>query len=89
MARSAAVHLVRVRTDDNTFRIWVCATSPEEAVLRVLNSIPEGWTVVLTGARLRKREVEVLAIQAGEVRELFKDGAEAPQRPQPARQAKH
>ena len=64
-------HLVRVRTDDNCFRIWVAFTSPEEALSKVLDSIPEGWSVVLTGARLNAREIEMLAIKPGEVRELY------------------
>ena len=35
--------LVRVTTDDSTYRLWAVATSRRHAVSRVLNAIPEGW----------------------------------------------
>jgi hypothetical protein len=45
MAQSLGdVHLVRVITDDLEYQIWVAATSRDDAVSRVLDCVPEGWT---------------------------------------------
>ncbi len=72
MAQSAAsgVHVVRVITDDLEYRIWVAATSRDEAVARVLDCVPEGWTASLLDERLKPDEVAVRKLQPGDVREL-------------------
>ena len=66
------VHLVRVTTDDREQRLWAAATSRDDAVDRVLNAIPEGWTARLldeiTGSRVDGRQGMML----GEVRELLR-----------------
>ena len=64
------VQLVRVMTDDREQQLWVAATSREDAVALVLNSIPEGWTAVLLDRRLTIYEMEVLNLKPGDVREI-------------------
>jgi hypothetical protein len=64
------IHYVRVMTDDRTQQLWVAATARDQAVDRVLDVIPEGWT-----ARLLDEQFESLADLAsdmvpGDVREL-------------------
>jgi hypothetical protein len=69
-----SIHLVRVTTDDLTHQLWAAATSREEAVNRVLDAIPEGWTARLLDDALKPRETAVVGMSAGEVRELCEDG---------------
>jgi len=64
------VHLVRVTTDDRRHRLWAAATSRDEAVTRVLNVIPEGWSARLLDDCLKPRRDAVSTMIAGEVREL-------------------
>lgn len=64
------IHLVRVTTDDRTHQLWVAATSREQAVDRVLNVIPEGWTAHLLTDSLMLRPDDAVNIQRGEVGEL-------------------
>ena len=64
------VHLVRVTTDDREHQLWVAAVPREEAVTKVLNAVPEGWTAALLPNRLKPLEVEALNLKPGEVREL-------------------
>jgi hypothetical protein len=60
-----------VTTDDRTHQVWAAATSREEAVDRVLDAIPEGWTARLLGESLKVREGGLSdALFPGEVREL-------------------
>ena len=67
----AAIHLVRVTTDDRAHQVWAAATSREEAVERVLDAIPEGWTASLLGESLKVREDGLSdGLLPGEVREL-------------------
>jgi hypothetical protein len=67
---SGDVHLVRVITDDLEYQIWVAATSREEAVSRVLDCVPEGWTASLLEQRLNSSEAAVLKLEPGDVRKL-------------------
>ena len=67
---SGDVHLVRVITDDLEYQIWVAATSREEAVSRVLDCVPEGWTASLLEQRLSSSEAAVLKLEPGDVRKL-------------------
>lgn len=68
------VYLVRVTTDDQQHRIWAAATAREDAVGRVLDQVPEGWTASLldevTDAG-RDAEKSPRNMTAGEIRELF------------------
>jgi hypothetical protein len=64
------VHLVRVTTDDREHQLWVAAVPREEAVDKVLNAVPEGWTAALLSNRLKPFEVEALNLKPGDVREL-------------------
>jgi hypothetical protein len=64
------VHLVRITTDDKEHQLWVVAAPREEALDKVLNAIPEGWTAALLSNRLKPFEVEALNIKPGDVREL-------------------
>ena len=70
MAQSLAVHLVRVITDDLEYQIWVAATSREDAVSRVLDCVPEGWTASLLEQSLNPNEAAVLKLEPGDVRKL-------------------
>jgi hypothetical protein len=74
MAQSLAVHLVRVITDDLEYQIWVAATSRDDAVSRVLDCVPEGWTASLLEESLDSSEAAVLKIEPGDVRKLRSDG---------------
>jgi hypothetical protein len=65
-----AVHLVRVITDDLEYEIWVTATSRDDAVSRVLDCVPEGWSASLLEQGLSPNEVAVLKLQPGDVRKL-------------------
>jgi hypothetical protein len=75
MAQSLGdVHLVRVITDDLEYQIWVAATSRDDAVSRVLDCVPEGWTASLLEESLNSSEAAVLKLQPGDVRKLRGDG---------------
>jgi hypothetical protein len=69
-AYARTVHLVRVTTDDREQQIWAAAASREDAVDRVLDAVPEGWSAVLLDARPTAREITWLNLSAGEVRRL-------------------
>ena len=62
------IHLVRVTTDDRQSRLWASATAREDAVDRVLDAIPEGWTACLLDER--PRDNVSMNMTQGEVREL-------------------
>jgi hypothetical protein len=68
-----SVHLVRVTTRDNEPRLWVAATSREEAVDRVLGAVPEGWSARLLNGCLKPRRAALRGMIQGEVRELSKN----------------
>ena len=67
-----SVHLVRVVTDEGKQGLWAAATSREEAVDRVLESIPAGSHARLLDARLKLRPDVVGTMTQGEVRDLSK-----------------
>lgn len=68
-------HLVRVITDHLEYEIWVAVTSREQAVARVLECVPEGWTASLLNEKsLDPDEVAVLRLQPGDARKLRSDG---------------
>jgi hypothetical protein len=62
--------LVRVTADDETQQLWAAATPRDEAVDRVLNAVPEGWSAKLVDERLKPREELTQTMTVGEVREL-------------------
>lgn len=64
------VHLVRVMTDSCESQLWAAATSREDAVDRVLDAVPEGWTARLLDQSLEPRADAVRGMMSGEVREL-------------------
>jgi hypothetical protein len=71
----SAIHFVRVTTDDRGSRLWAAATAREDAIDRVLDSIPEGWSAVLVDARSPEMDLlnlhHALSTMArGDVREL-------------------
>ena len=70
MANAMEVHLVRVITDNREHQLWVAATPRNQAVNRVLNAVPEGWTAALLDNKLKPQEVEILNLRPGEVREI-------------------
>jgi hypothetical protein len=63
------VHLVRVTTENGEPPIWLAATPREEAVNRVLDAIPEGWTASLIERQLIGKEAAALDMRPGEVRQ--------------------
>jgi hypothetical protein len=69
---SGAVHLVRVITDDLEYQIWVAATSRDEAVSRVLDCVPEGWSASLLEQGLDPNKAAGLKLRPGDVRVLRK-----------------
>ena len=70
MARTNAVHLVRVITDNLEYQVWVVATSREHAVSRVLECVPDGWTASLLEHSLGPSEASILELQPGDARKL-------------------
>ena len=65
------LHFVRVLTDDRTYRLWAAATPRDQAVDRVLDVIPEGWSARLLDEPIDPRVmVGLLELSPGEVREL-------------------
>ena len=52
------------------YQIWIAATSREDAVSRVLDCVPEGWTASLLEQSLNPNEAAVLKLEAGDVRKL-------------------
>jgi hypothetical protein len=64
------IHFVRVTTDDRTYRLWAAATLREQAVDRVLDTVPEGWTAFLMDPVPTSASSASLELAPGEVREL-------------------
>jgi hypothetical protein len=69
------LQLVEVTTDELVGgvpkkQLWVAAAKPEQAVTLVLAQVPDGWTAVLSDARLKPEEAALLKMQPGDVREL-------------------
>ena len=54
-------------TDDLKHRFWVAATPPEEAITRILNDVPEGWSAALLDVSLTTTELALLNLQSGEM----------------------
>jgi len=65
-----SLHYVRVMTDDRTQQLWVAATARDEAVDRVLDVIPEGWTARLLNEQFKRQPHAASDMAPGEVREL-------------------
>ena len=64
------LHYVRVMTDDRTQKLWVAATTRDEAVDCVLDVIPEGWTARLLDKPFKPKPEAASDMAPGEVREL-------------------
>ena len=64
------IHRVQVLTDDRECRIWLAMTPREEAVDRVLDTIPEGWAATLMERGLSGEGAANLNMAPGEVREM-------------------
>jgi hypothetical protein len=70
-SKPSVAYLVRVTTDDRVHQLWVAsASSDEEALVLVLNRVPEGWTAALLSNRLTPLEIEALNLKPGEAREI-------------------
>jgi hypothetical protein len=67
------IHLVRVTTDEREHQLWAAATAREEAVTRVLDVVPEGWTARLLDTAEALRENAPSNIARGNVRRLAQD----------------
>jgi hypothetical protein len=59
-----------VRTDDRTQQFWAAAAARNEAVDRVLDAIPEGWTARLSDVQLKPPPDALSNMVPGEVRKL-------------------
>ncbi|PAY06761.1 hypothetical protein CK489_28320 [Bradyrhizobium sp. UFLA03-84] len=68
MHQATEIHLVRVTTDDGSVQIWLAATASEQALDRVLDAIPQGWTVALVSRSLAPEHIAALDMAEGEVR---------------------
>ena len=64
------IYLVRVTTDDREHRLWAAATSRKQAVDRVLDEVPEGWTARLMDDRGDAGHDALIGMKPGEIREL-------------------
>ena len=53
----AKVHLVRVRTDDLKFRIYAVAADRKDALNKVLQTVPEGWSATLLVEQLSPKHI--------------------------------
>jgi hypothetical protein len=78
MAFASDIQLVRVTTDvivDGiaTKKLWAAAVPRQLAVGIVLDALPEGWTAALSKKRLTPREMALLKMRPGDVRE-WKNG---------------
>jgi hypothetical protein len=67
MVSANNIQLVEITTDQREYQLWAAATGPAEALTRVIEPVPEGWTATL---RLTLSEVEGLNLLPGEVRRL-------------------
>lgn len=67
---ASSIHFVRVTTDDRTRQVWAVAMARNEAVCRVLDAIPEGWTARLLDDQLKPRPDALSDMVPGEVRKL-------------------
>ena len=77
MAFASDIRLVRVTTNvivDGiaTKKLWAAAVPRQLAVEIVLDAIPEGWTAALSKKRLTPREMALLKMRPGDVREWKK-----------------
>lgn len=68
------IYLVRVMTDDREHRLWAAATSREEAIDRVLDQVPEGWTACLTDDHGGTGPDALDGMKPGEIREIKAPG---------------
>jgi hypothetical protein len=71
------VQLVEVRTDDLVRgvpkkQLWIAAAPPDQAIELVLAVIPEGWSAQLADGLVTAKDVELLKLSPGDVRELTK-----------------
>lgn len=67
---ASRLHFVRVRTDDRTQQLCAVAAPRNEAVDRVLDAIPEGWTARLLEEQLKPPPAAISNMVPGEVRKL-------------------
>ena len=75
----SAIHFVRVTTDDRSHQLWAAATAREDAVNRVLDGIPEGWSATLLDVIMPEMDLphvhDALSnMTRGDVRELSRPG---------------
>jgi hypothetical protein len=65
-----SVHLVRLRTDDRTIRIYAVARDRRDVLNEVLEVVPEGWSASLLSEQLTPRQIAALNLRPGEVRDI-------------------
>jgi hypothetical protein len=70
MNETDLIQLVLVTPDDRDHEVWAAATSSEEAISRVLDTVPTGWSASLLDINVTPQERQALKLQAGEVRKL-------------------
>ena len=69
------IHVVEVSTDDLVRglpkkQLWLAAAPRDQAVHLVLAAIPDGWSAQVADGYLTRKEVELLKMSPGEVRQL-------------------
>ena len=63
-----AIHFVIVTTDDRERQLWAAATARDDAVDRVLDAVPEGWTARLWDEPVAEAKHLLSTMAAGDVR---------------------
>jgi len=76
MERFNEIHAVEVETDDLVRglpkrQLWLAAAPADQAVQLVLAALPEGWAAHIADGYLTTKEVELLRMSPGELRQLI------------------
>ncbi len=61
---------VVIASRDSEKQLWVAFQTPQVALAQVLQRLPPGWFVTLSGDILTPKEAKILGIQPNEVRKL-------------------
>jgi|1186.fasta_scaffold52316_3 hypothetical protein len=71
------VQIVEVRTDDHAVRgiarreYWAAAAAPEQALMLVLDAVPEGWAVSLSDASAAEILAGGVKLRPGDARLIW------------------
>lgn len=73
-----AIHIVAATQDGKKLQFWAVAAEPQRALVEVLQRVPSGWMVTLTGENLNPQEAAALGVRPFEVRKLGTSMAKHP-----------